>query len=95
MVYQEREGRRERMAGRYLLRGADEIALARGPYDRARPLVIDPVVVYSTRIGVGTARAIAVDSAGPGGDTLIYPTCIGSSWRDFANAVAVDASGNA
>jgi hypothetical protein len=36
-----------------------------------------------------------VTKLGPGGDTLIYPMFIGSSWREFANAVAVDASGNA
>jgi hypothetical protein len=64
VLYQERGRRRELVAGRYVLRGDNEVAFAVGPYDRTRPLVIDPVIVYSTRIGVGIGRHIAVDSAG-------------------------------
>jgi hypothetical protein len=64
LLYQERGHRRERVAGRYVVRGNQEVAFAIGPYDRTRPLVIDPVIVYSTRIGVGIGRHIAVDSAG-------------------------------
>jgi hypothetical protein len=64
VVYQERDGRRELVAARHRLESSNAIAFDVGTYDRSRPLVIDPVVVYSARIGVGTARAIAVDSAG-------------------------------
>lgn len=64
VVYQEIEGRRQLVTGRYRLAGAYEIGFEIGSYDPSRPLVIDPVVVYSARIGVGTASGIAVDSAG-------------------------------
>ena len=53
--------------GRYVARGRNEIGLEVGAYDRTRPLVIDPVVSYSTYLG-GTgneaASGVAVDSAG-------------------------------
>ena len=64
VVYQERDGRRELVAARYRLESSNAIAFDIGAYDPSRPLVIDPVVVYSARIGVGTAFGIAVDSAG-------------------------------
>ena len=64
VVYQERAGRRELVAARYRLAGSHELAFDIGAYDGSRPLVIDPVVVYSARIGVGAAFGIAVDNAG-------------------------------
>jgi hypothetical protein len=67
VAYQEREGVRREVASRYVVRGRDSVGFRLGEYDPALPLVIDPVLVYSTFTG-GTgddaARAIAVDSAG-------------------------------
>jgi uncharacterized protein (TIGR03437 family) len=60
-VYQDRE-----IAGRYVIRGR-EAAFEVGPYDRAKQLVIDPVLAYSSYLG-GTGNdngaGIAVDTAG-------------------------------
>lgn len=70
-VYQERAGRREAVSGRYVLTasaaGLPEVGFAVGEYDRSRPLVIDPVLSYSTYLGgTGTdkAAAVAVDGGG-------------------------------
>jgi Bacterial Ig domain/Beta-propeller repeat len=66
VVYQEVDGTRRTIPGRFALRGR-RIAFEVGAYDRARALVIDPVVHYSTYLGdSGTevGRAIAVDSSG-------------------------------
>jgi hypothetical protein len=82
VIYQERNGRRETVRGGYVIRGPTEVAFAVGPYDRSRPLVIDPVIAYSTRIGGGIGRGIAVDAAG-------YAYVIGSvdsSWPLVNNA---------
>ena len=54
-AYQEREGRREPVAAEYrLVAGAEgdtmQVAFHLAAYDRDRPLVIDPVVVYSTYV---------------------------------------------
>src|SRR5205814_2186963 len=64
VAYQERDGRREPVTARYVLRHGRDVVFDVGAYDRARPLIIDPLIAYSARIGLGTARAIAVDSAG-------------------------------
>ena len=58
---------REPVESRYRLLGDDEIGFDVGPYDRARALVIDPVLEYSTYLGGQAAdggRAVAVDGAG-------------------------------
>ena len=67
VVYQEVDGKRLQVSGSYVLHGGGEVGFAVGPYDADRPLVIDPVLAYSTYLG-GSADdgglAIAVDSFG-------------------------------
>ena len=66
-VYQERGGSRHAVRARYRRLGARELAFALGPYDPALPLVIDPVLVWSTYLGgsgLDSAQAIAVDIFG-------------------------------
>ncbi len=66
-IYQVTKGRRNPIAGRYRLRGPNQVGFEIGAYDRRRLLVIDPVLIYSTYLG-GKAdensTGIAVDSAG-------------------------------
>jgi Beta-propeller repeat/RTX calcium-binding nonapeptide repeat (4 copies) len=51
VVYQQVKGERQEITGAYRLYG-DQVGFALGSYDRARPLVIDPVVLrYSTFLG--------------------------------------------
>jgi hypothetical protein len=50
-----------------VLKGADEIGFEVGPYDINKPLVIDPILVYSSYIGgaaTDTGLSVAVDSSG-------------------------------
>ncbi len=66
-VYQEFAGERKRVAGRYLLRTANEIGFELAAYDKAKPLVIDPTLVYGTYFGTGLytpALAIATNAQG-------------------------------
>lgn len=67
-VYQEVEGKRQRVDGRYtLLDRSNHVGFALGPYDRSRPLVIDPVLVYSTVLGGNESdfgTDLATDGAG-------------------------------
>jgi hypothetical protein len=67
IIYQKSpEGRRE-IKGRYALRKGGRIGFEVGEYDATRPLVIDPVLVYSTYLGGSLTEVpggIAVDSAG-------------------------------
>jgi Beta-propeller repeat len=78
--YQVRGGKQVPVASRYVLRGGARYGFAvAGGYDRARPLVIDPGLVYSTFLGGqdnDRAYALAVDGAGSAyvtGDSFFLP----------------------
>jgi uncharacterized repeat protein (TIGR01451 family) len=67
VTYQSAGGRRHLVDGHYVLAGSQLVSFEVGDYDRNLPLVIDPVLVYSTYLGGSVndlAHAIAVDSAG-------------------------------
>ena len=65
-IYQDVDGRRRRIDGRYVVHGL-RASFRIAHYDRSRPLVIDPVLSYSSYLGGGDhdeATAIAVDAGG-------------------------------
>ncbi|HEX8190250.1 MAG TPA: SBBP repeat-containing protein [Pyrinomonadaceae bacterium] len=62
VMYQEVGGARRAVEGGYVLRGRREVGFRVGAYDPARPLVIDPVLVYATYFF--NAAEMAVDPAG-------------------------------
>jgi hypothetical protein len=67
LVYQEVNGERKEIESGYMLKGAGRIGFAVGEYDARRPLIIDPVLAYSTYLGgniTDVGYGIAVDSAG-------------------------------
>lgn len=51
VLYQEREGGRQEIAGGYVMASPNEVGFELAAYDAARPLVIDPVLAYSTFLG--------------------------------------------
>jgi hypothetical protein len=65
-VYQFDGNARKPVTGRFALLAADRVGFDIGAYDRSKPLVIDPVLTYSTYLG-GTGNevhpSVAVDSA--------------------------------
>jgi uncharacterized protein (TIGR03437 family) len=66
VAWQEVDGARRAVSANYVVRDG-AVGFRLGVYDRSLPLVIDPVVVYSTYIGgnaVDTANAVAVDKDG-------------------------------
>lgn len=66
VIYQEFDGSRRLVSGRYVLGALDRVTFDIGSYDMARPLIIDPVLSYSTYLGGSgndVGHAIAVDSA--------------------------------
>jgi hypothetical protein len=71
VVYQEADGGRVPVPGEYEIAqaaaGQTRVGFRLGAYDHARPLVIDPTLVYATYLGGGNgdiAWAIAADSQG-------------------------------
>ncbi len=66
-AYQIRRGLEEKVPSRYVLRGERQVGFELGSYDRSKPLIIDPVLAYSTYLGGDNqdeATSIAVDALG-------------------------------
>ena len=67
VIYQDVDGLRRDIAGGYVLREARTVGFGVGTYDLSRPLIIDPVLFYSTYLGGSgddEGLAIAVDTVG-------------------------------
>jgi Beta-propeller repeat len=62
VVYQEKDGGRQEIASNYALAGAREVGIDIAAYDASRPLVIDPVLAYSTYLG-GSGQDAGLDIA--------------------------------
>jgi hypothetical protein len=61
VVYQENDGVKQEIAGGYALRGGREIGFDIAAYDATRPLVIDPILIYSTFLGgAGQERGVEI-----------------------------------
>ena len=86
VVYQESRGQRREIEAGYKLGSDRRVSFSVGQYDRNAPLIVDPVLVYSTYLGGegdDSGQAIAVDSAGNAviaGSTLSlqFPTTSGA-----------------
>ncbi len=66
-IYQELNGVKIAVEGHYTLHAGGSVGFSLGDYDTSRPLIIDPLIAYSTTVGAtafNAATAIAVDSAG-------------------------------
>jgi hypothetical protein len=66
VVYQDNDGARKAVESQYVMTAENTIRFTVGDYDRSKPLVIDPVLVYSTYLGGSSgdfARGIAVDAS--------------------------------
>ena len=67
IVYQDINGTRVNVPAAYNLLGNGQVGFSLGDFDRTQPLVIDPVLAYSTYLGGSGsegANRIAVDSTG-------------------------------
>jgi uncharacterized repeat protein (TIGR01451 family) len=66
-IYQDIDGERQVVEGHYSLSRRREVSFQIGGYDRTRPLVIDPTLVYSTYLGGGgddSGSSLAIDNSG-------------------------------
>ena len=67
IVYQQIEGKRQEIASHYVLKGENQVGFSMAAYDHNLPLIVDPVLSYSTFLGgsnYDVGRGIAVDRAG-------------------------------
>src|SRR5438876_237457 len=66
-VYQDHDGQRAVIPTRYVLKAERQVAFEVASYDATKPLIIDPVLAYSTLLGGSNddrGFGIAVDAAG-------------------------------
>jgi hypothetical protein len=109
-IYQEIDGSLREIPGGYSFKNKQEVGFEIATYDTSKPLVIDPILSYSTYLGGGGGYGIAIDAAGnayvmgragsvtklnPTGTAVIYATYLGGPSETAAYAIAVDAAGNA
>lgn len=73
-VFQEVDGAERPVAGRFVLLGEGLFGLRVGPYDDSRPLVIDPVLTYSTYFGGSSADYGNAVAIGPSGNVYVAGT---------------------
>ena len=78
LIYQEHEGVRRVIEGRYVLEGRT-LRFALGKYDRSLPLVIDPVIDYATYIGSPEDDKVVAIRANAQGEVYVF-----GSTMDFA-----------
>jgi hypothetical protein len=86
---------KELIDGKFVLTGAHQVRFQIAPYDRSRPLVIDPTLVYSTYLGgsaLDEGLGIAVDAAGNAyvtGETFSsnFPTTAGAFQTTFSGVI--------
>jgi Abnormal spindle-like microcephaly-assoc'd, ASPM-SPD-2-Hydin/Beta-propeller repeat len=67
LIYQKVGGERREIAGNYIIDSLHRVTFSVPSYDRSAPLILDPVLNYSTYLGgtgPDTGTAIAVDSSG-------------------------------
>ncbi len=67
VVYQNIAGTRRMIEAGFHITGAHDITFKLGKYDRSQPLVIDPVLVYSSFLGgrdLDAVNSVAADSSG-------------------------------
>lgn len=101
VVYQIIGGVHHEVSGRYQMRDRQTVTFALGSYDRSQPLVIDPVLSYSTYLGGGKGDigwAIAVDADGSAfiaGDTLSIFKSLPTSGQQGTNGGGTKYGGDA
>jgi hypothetical protein len=88
VVYQSVGGTNQGVAGSFELDGSGQVRFALGSYDHSLPLVIDPILAYSTYFGgSGNDQALAVAADGQGA-AYITGSTLSTDLATTAGAVA-------
>ena len=87
VIYQNEDGGRRTVSGNFRLLDHSTMGFRIGAYDLSRPLIIDPVLSYSTFVDGSATAAAAVDAAGNA-----YVT--GAGWQITTTAGAFQGTNN-
>ena len=83
-IYQELQGVRHIVEGKFILRADNEVGFIVGDYDRTKPLVVDPVLSYSTLIGGNNSTQVQGVAVDPSGDVIIAGTTYATNYPTAA-----------
>ena len=84
-IYQEVNGTRRMISGRYVKQLGREIGFEIAHYDTTKPLVIDPSLVYSTYLG-GSGAGKGSNIGGDGGSAIAVDTAGNAYITGFTNS---------
>jgi uncharacterized protein (TIGR03437 family) len=91
--YQNVDGRKRTVTSRYVLKGGNRIGFSIADYDSSKPLVVDPIIDYSTffgGIGSDEGFSIALDSAGA---AYVTGTTYSNNFNTFAPLQTINRGG--
>ncbi len=86
VIYQQVKGKRREIAGKYVVTRNHRVRFSVASYDRSQPLVLDPVLNYSTYLGGESddlGAGIAVDS---NGNAFVTGTTFSTTFPTTSNA---------
>ena len=96
VLYQEAGGKRVAVEGKYALAADGTVGFEIGSYDRSRPLVIDPILVYSNLWGTkegdnGDGKRVVLDAQG---NVYVFSTAIFSQGDQDALVLKLNPQGD-
>jgi hypothetical protein len=83
-IYQETSGVRHIIEGKFILRADNEVGFIVYDYDRTKPLVVDPVLSYSTLIGANNSTQVQGVAVDPSGNVIIAGTTYATNYPTVA-----------
>ena len=86
-IYQTIKGVRKQIEGGYTLKNNNQVGFWVGKYDKSKPLVIDPVLVFSTYLGGSSADEAAGTAVDPEGNIYVVGTTDSLNFPSSAGVV--------
>ncbi len=93
VAYQVLAGVRVPVAARYLLKGADRVAFEVADYDTSSPLVIDPVLSYSSFLGGSDYDVVIWSDLGPDGAYYVAGATLSTDFPTTAGVYSATSLG--
>jgi uncharacterized repeat protein (TIGR01451 family) len=93
VTYQEINGSRQTVASRYVIRD-DQVGFEVGDYDTNKPLIIDPILSYSTYLGGGDYEVGSGVTVDTDGNAYIVGTTASADYPVTTGAVQTTIGGN-
>jgi hypothetical protein len=93
VVYQGDGAARRQVAGRFVLAARNEIGFDLGEYDRSRPLVIDPTLVYASYIGGAQDNRLYGLAVNANGEAYVTGSTVAANFPATVGAIQPNPSG--